>query len=116
MTEEEFKKIMEVGDKDFLAHIALITGPKDIIQIRESTHGDWKVQSRKAQEIKGLFATQSEGFLFSTSQKEALDLIATKLSRIMTGDPNEPEHWLDIAGYATLVYNDLKGIKSKDVK
>lgn len=35
-------------------------------------------------------------------QREALDLIATKISRILTGDPFAPDHWDDIAGYAHL--------------
>jgi len=39
---------------------------------------------------------------------ESLDLICTKLSRIVTGDCNHQDHWLDIAGYATLISDRLK--------
>jgi len=35
--------------------------------------------------------------------RQSLAMIALKLSRILCGDPQEPDHWRDIAGYATLV-------------
>jgi hypothetical protein len=34
--------------------------------------------------------------------------IMCKLLRIL-GSPRNPDHWLDIAGYAMLVHNDLTG-------
>jgi len=40
-------------------------------------------------------------------QKEALEMIAHKISRILNGDPNYADSWHDIAGYATLVENRL---------
>jgi hypothetical protein len=36
-------------------------------------------------------------------QREALDMILHKIARIVNGNPNETDHWHDIAGYATLV-------------
>jgi hypothetical protein len=38
----------------------------------------------------------------SSTQLEALDMICSKLARIVCGDPNEPDHWHDIGGYAKL--------------
>jgi hypothetical protein len=35
-----------------------------------------------------------------------------KMSRILCGNPNEPDHWRDIAGYATLIENILVHGKS----
>jgi hypothetical protein len=43
----------------------------------------------------------------SAVQKEALDMICSKISRILSGNPDFPDHWLDIEGYARLVNNDL---------
>lgn len=40
-------------------------------------------------------------------QKEALEMIAHKLGRIITGDPHYDDSWRDIAGYAQLVANRL---------
>ena len=35
----------------------------------------------------------------SSIQREALDNIATKIARILSGDPNIRHHWFDIVGY-----------------
>ena len=43
-------------------------------------------------------------------QKEALEMIAHKIGRILNGDPNYADSWDDIAGYAKLVGDRLNGI------
>lgn len=43
-------------------------------------------------------------------QREALDMIASKIARIINGDPNHHDHWHDIAGYARLVADRLNGV------
>lgn len=40
-------------------------------------------------------------------QKESLEMIAHKLARIINGDPDYADSWVDIAGYATLVADRL---------
>ena len=40
---------------------------------------------------------------------EAMDMILTKVSRIAVGNPMEQDHWKDIAGYATLMVQYLRG-------
>lgn len=42
-------------------------------------------------------------------QREALEMIAHKIGRILNGDPNYADSWHDIAGYATLVEKRLNG-------
>lgn len=51
---------------------------------------------------------QSGWALLSESQKEALEMIAHKIGRILNGDPNYMDSWVDIAGYAQLVANQLE--------
>ena len=36
-------------------------------------------------------------------QRESLDMIQHKISRILNGDPNIVDSWADIAGYAHIV-------------
>jgi hypothetical protein len=48
----------------------------------------------------------------SYSQKEALEMIAHKIGRILNGDPNYADSWHDISGYATLVENELNSYKA----
>jgi hypothetical protein len=42
-------------------------------------------------------------------QLQALDMIVTKIGRILTGNPSHLDSWVDIAGYATLVSDRLQG-------
>ena len=46
-------------------------------------------------------------------QQEALEMIAHKIGRILNGDPNYPDNFWDIAGYATLVARRLDGPHEK---
>lgn len=42
-------------------------------------------------------------------QREALEMIAHKIGRILNGDPDYIDSWDDIAGYAKLVADRLRG-------
>lgn len=46
-------------------------------------------------------------------QKDALNMIIVKISRILNGDPDYADNWHDIAGYATLVADRLDGNERK---
>ena len=45
----------------------------------------------------------------SFDQQEALDMIFHKIGRIINGDPDYADSWVDIAGYAKLVADRLEG-------
>jgi len=47
----------------------------------------------------------------AADQREALEMIAHKIARIINGDPNYADSWVDIAGYAKLVSDRLEGIE-----
>lgn len=67
---------------------------------REQTHGDFRLTAKVANDIReAAFWGPRE---IKDTQREALTMIATKIARIMCGDPNAREHWDDIAGYAKL--------------
>ena len=51
-----------------------------------------------------------EKFL-ALDQLEALDMICHKIGRIINGDPNYADSWIDIAGYAQLVADRLNGVE-----
>ena len=42
------------------------------------------------------------------SKKEALEMIAHKIGRILNGDPDYIDNWIDIAGYAQLAAETCK--------
>ena len=43
---------------------------------------------------------------------EALEMIALKMSRAIMGDPQHEDNWDDIAGYATLIADDIRKMKT----
>ncbi len=80
-----------------------------LLQERQKTHGDFKINALIAQELKavfrGMLGTASLPTHYQTMScvhREALDMIALKLSRILSGQANFKDHWDDIAGYAKL--------------
>lgn len=73
-----------------------------LLDEREITHGDYATKARFIQAFKQMIR-HAEGFDDLTpAQRESLDMIATKIGRILHGDPDFADHWDDIAGYAAL--------------
>lgn len=79
----------------------------DLLQDRGKTHGSWEENASTSQRLKDVMRTSKGWQNCSPEQQEALDLICTKLSRILSGSPNFKDHWDDIAGYATLASKAL---------
>ena len=77
---------------------------------RQSTHGDFECHAAVTQDIKVTISHHVENFgqELTDMQKEALDMIAHKIGRIIAGNPNHHDHWHDIAGYASLVADKLR--------
>lgn len=71
---------------------------------RESEYGNFRDNAYVAQEMK----TLSRNPKFSRVQREALDQILSKISRLVCGNPNHLDSWFDIASYATLAYKHTK--------
>jgi hypothetical protein len=82
-----------------------------ILDERATNYGSFLTMSKVTQRLKAVahqFAGQHNK-TFDADQAEALDLIFTKIGRILNGDPNHTDSWIDIAGYATLVADRLQG-------
>lgn len=75
---------------------------RELLDKRSETHGDYRSNARLAQSLKDAMRNEPGWERLSQTQRESLDLIATKISRILSGDPSEPDHWHDISGYALL--------------
>lgn len=52
---------------------------------------------------------EQRGTSLAFDQLESIDMIIHKLGRIINGNPDHIDNWVDIAGYATLVADRLKG-------
>jgi hypothetical protein len=89
----------------------------ELLNERGKTHGDWPIQSSCSYSLKqearnGLARAGTD---LTASQSEGLSMILHKCARIVCGDPNEPDHWDDIAGYATLVANEIRKARAPRV-
>jgi hypothetical protein len=82
-----------------------------ILDERAYTYGSFRDVAEVAQEIKATIrigdTNRSEEL--PADQIEALDMIASKIARILCGDSDYVDSWIDIAGYATLVADRLQG-------
>lgn len=73
-----------------------------ILDQRNKTHGDFFMNGIVAQAIKDIMRKGESWEKLNEAQREALDLIAMKISRLVSGDPKHDDHWDDISGYAQL--------------
>jgi hypothetical protein len=74
---------------------------------RGSRYGDFTENSAISQHLKQVLQHDGhnvrEGWLrLSLAHREALEMIAQKIARILNGDPNYKDNWHDIQGYARL--------------
>ena len=81
---------------------------------RNTTHGDFELNAYVSQTIKSPFRATGAGL--TSVQREALDLIATNLSRIASGKADFRDHWDDIIGYASLALRDIEARTAPDVE
>lgn len=81
----------------------------EILDERAKTHGDFADVAGTAQSLKQTIAAGSSYSKLSLVQREALDMNASKIARIVEGDPNHVDSWQDISGYAELVVRELEG-------
>lgn len=78
---------------------------------RGSRYGKFSDNSRIFADLMGTFRNSPawrEGRI-DMIHEHALSNIATKLARLLTGDPDYDDNWRDIAGYATLMVSILNG-------
>jgi hypothetical protein len=80
------------------------------LNARAERYGKFKDGAALMQSIKRELAAHAakHGKTFADDQWEALEMIVHKIGRIVNGDPDVTDHWVDIAGYATLIARGLK--------
>ena len=75
---------------------------------RERTHGLFKDTATTSQSIRTEFHASKNWEKLSDVQREALEMLAVKLARVLNGNFNHKDHWDDIAGYAQLASESIK--------
>ena len=77
------------------------------LKVRGGRYGTFVANATLTQAITEVFKSGANWNELAPDQKEALEMIAHKISRILNGDPNYDDSWVDIAGYAKLVGDRL---------
>lgn len=80
------------------------------VTLKERGHkyGDsFAVQATVSQNIKRAMAQSPNWDKLTDDKREALSMIAVKISRILNGDPEYLDSWHDITGYAKLIEDSL---------
>jgi hypothetical protein len=91
--------------------VAEETGINETLNERAQDYGTFKDGAALMQGIKRLLADHARVHdrTFADDQWEALEMIVHKIARIVNGNPDKVDSWVDIAGYATLVADRLQG-------
>lgn len=74
---------------------------------RNRSHGEFDNDALASQRLKAVMRDTAKWDALTEVQREALEHIATKIARILSGDPSYADHWNDIQGYARLVEERL---------
>jgi len=74
---------------------------------RGNRYGDFKEHARITQNVKAAMVDSPNWVCLPLHMKEALEMMAHKVGRILNGDPQYKDSWHDIIGYIRLVEKDL---------
>ena len=78
-----------------------------ILEERGERYGSFIEHARITQDIKETLKTGESWDICTDTQKQSLELFADKMARIVNGDPDYDDSWVDIIGYAQLIVNEL---------
>lgn len=85
-----------------------MTNINEILKERGNNYGSFDSHSNIAQSLKSVMRSTYNWSELDNDMKEALEMVAHKVARILNGDPMYPDSWVDIAGYAKLVADRLE--------
>lgn len=85
----------------------------EVLEQRGKRYGTFIGHAIVTQDLKAVIEShlRQRNKTLGYDQKEALDMICHKIGRIINGDPDYRDSWVDIAGYAQLVADRLVGIE-----
>ena len=80
---------------------------QQVLSERQTTHGDFADHAQTTQLLKTVMHSQPGWSKLSAMQRESLDMIVHKIGRVLSGNHNHADHWIDIQGYARLIEERL---------
>lgn len=87
-----------------------MTDVHEILDERQNQYGSFENVALYTELVNKVLSNNTENR--TDAMNMAIYMIASKLARIASGNPNHKDSWVDIAGYAQLIVNILE---SEDV-
>lgn len=87
-----------------------MTDVHEILDERQNQYGSFENVALYTELVNKVLSNNAENR--TDAMNMAIYMIASKLARIASGNPNHKDSWVDIAGYAQLIVNILE---SEDV-
>lgn len=81
---------------------------EEVLNKRQATYGSFTKNAEVSQMLKYFMAQGTNYKQMPTAHREALEMIVHKIARIVNGDPNYIDNWVDIIGYSQLVIEEIK--------
>ena len=88
-----------------------------VLSERGSRYGSLMSNATISQNLKEILHNSTNWEAMPPDMKEALHMIVHKISRIVEGDFEYDDSWIDISGYSTLIVERLhKDIKQREIE
>ena len=81
----------------------------ETLQQRGNRYGKFSEHARISVNIKEALRDSRNWGKLEPNMQEALDMVAHKVARILNGDPNYDDSWIDASAYLQLVVKKLHG-------
>lgn len=83
-----------------------MTDVHEILDERQNQYGSFENVALYTELVNKVLSNNTENR--TDAMNMAIYMIASKLARIASGNPNHKDSWVDIAGYAQLIVNILE--------
>ena len=80
---------------------------RDTLKERGDRYGEFTYHAQICQDLKQVMRDTPSWVEMSVDKKQALEVIADKIARMLNGDPEYDDNWIDIIGYSQLVVDEL---------
>jgi len=105
---DEMRKLISEKRLSLEEEMAMFDDVREMLDDRAQRYGAFPDHALFSQGLKRVLMSSPKWESLSFAQRESLEMICHKIARIMNGDPDYRDNWDDIAGYATLVSDELK--------
>lgn len=108
LQQSQKRKKLTITSSSRTSSVDNLTKVEETLKERGKQYGPFRSQAYISQELKHIMNSNGCWYRLLPDQREGLEMIVHKIARILNGNPDFIDSWVDIAGYAQLVANRLK--------